>query len=316
VIGRLLRRQTLSSFDYQWRELPEGEALLSDEWFLENVERILSAELLALDPDWFRGKRVLDAGAGMGRWTVGLLRLGAHVTAVDASEHALQRLRENVEALCSPDEQRRLQTAVVDLLHPPPALAQEKFDLVFSFGVLHHTGDTRRALAGLTPIVADGGALFLYLYGEESMSRRTRATVSVARLALAVLPYRAKRRVIAAVFRRSDPHAMFDLLSPTINTRHTLAEVRRWLAELGFASVEQTIRHSELFLRATRAADDLQAFVTPLPHPPYWFERYGKGLGATETGSNTPREVSDLAELDRAQHAQRPEQEEKRERRP
>jgi 2-polyprenyl-3-methyl-5-hydroxy-6-metoxy-1,4-benzoquinol methylase len=274
MIRRLLRRQTLSSFDYQWRELPEGEALLSDEWFLENVDQILSAELLALRPHWLQEKRVLDAGAGIGRWTVGLLRLGAHVTAVDASENALERLRENVATLCSPDEQGRLQTAVVDLLHPPRELARERFDLVFSFGVLHHTGDTRRALANLAPLIAEGGLLFLYLYGKGSMSIPIRVAVSVARLGLAPVPYETKRRMIARTFRRSDPHAMFDLLSPTINTRHTFEEVRRWLDEVGFSFVETTIEHSELFIRAARAAADIERYTTPLPRPPYWFERY------------------------------------------
>jgi hypothetical protein len=42
MIRELLRRQTLASFDYQWRELPEGEALLSDDWFLEHVDAIIS----------------------------------------------------------------------------------------------------------------------------------------------------------------------------------------------------------------------------------------------------------------------------------
>jgi len=94
MIRRVLQKQTLASFDYQWRELTAGGALLTDDWFTQNVDRIISEELLCLDREWFRGKRVLDAGSGNGRWSVGLLRLGCDVVAVDASAHALDRVRE------------------------------------------------------------------------------------------------------------------------------------------------------------------------------------------------------------------------------
>ena len=82
MLSGLRRRQTLASFDYQWRALAEGDAMLSDPWFVDNVDRIASEELLAVRRSWFDGRRVLDAGCGGGRWTVGLLRLGARVTAV------------------------------------------------------------------------------------------------------------------------------------------------------------------------------------------------------------------------------------------
>ena len=59
MIRRVLQKQTLASFDYQWRELTEGGALLTDDWFTRNVDRIISEELLCLDPAWFRGKRGL-----------------------------------------------------------------------------------------------------------------------------------------------------------------------------------------------------------------------------------------------------------------
>ena len=274
MIGRLLRRQTLASFDYQWRELPEGQALVSDPWFLANVERILAEELLALRREWFPGRRVLDAGAGAGRWTVGLLRLGCEVTAVDASAHALRQLEENVASACDPAERARLSTTRVDLLDLPAELVASRYDLVYSFGVLHHTGDTRRALAQLAPLVAPDGVLFLYLYGRESLSASARALLTVERLALAPLPHALKRRVIAAVFRRSDTHAVFDVLSPTINTRHTFAEVADWMHELGFADVRPTIEHTEVFVRATRDERAIAPFALPPARPPYWFERY------------------------------------------
>ncbi|MDP9308730.1 MAG: class I SAM-dependent methyltransferase [Actinomycetota bacterium] len=269
----MLQKQTLASFDYQWRELTEGGALLTDDWFTRNVDRIISEELLCLDPAWFRGKRVLDAGSGNGRWTVGLLRLGCEVVAVDASMHALERLNESVQELV-PESRARLATDTVDLLDLPAYLASERFDLVFSFGVLHHTGNTRPALRNVASLVADDGVLSLYLYGQRSFTRRGRAALELQRLALAPLPFDLKRRLIAKR-RGTDVHQAFDELSPMINTRHRFEDVRSWLQDMGFSAVERTIEHSELFIRAQREGTTLEGFELPRPLPPYWFERYG-----------------------------------------
>jgi SAM-dependent methyltransferase len=271
VIRRLRQKQTLASFDYQWRELTEGGALLADDWFAQNVDRIISEELLCLRPDWFAGRRVLDAGCGNGRWTIGLLRLGCDVLAVDASPHALERLRDSVAELV-PDARERFHAREADLLELPPDLAGDRFDLVFSFGVLHHTGDTRRGLRNIASLVGDDGVLFLYLYGQESMTSRERAKLELRRLALAPLPFELKKRVIAS--RGLDVHQAFDALSPTINTRHTYEQVHSWLAVEGFPNVERMIEHSELFVRALRKPEAISHYLLAAPRPPYWFERY------------------------------------------
>jgi len=274
VLNRLLRKQTLASFDYQWRELPEADALLSDEWFRSNVTRIIAEELLCLRPEWCEGKRILDAGCGTGRWTVGLLELGADVTAVDFSEAALEQVREHVAEHCTEEQQARLRTQQADLLELPPELAAERFDCVFSFGVLHHTGDTHAALRSVARVAADDGVIFLYLYGQESVNRLAWARLGAERLLLAPLPFKLKQRAIHLLRPGSDVHHAFDLLSPTINDRHTYAEVREWLVESGFRDVERTIEHTELFLRGARKPEAIAPFTVRPPSPPYWFARY------------------------------------------
>lgn len=270
----LRQKQTLASFDFQWRELPEGGALLTEPWFREHVDSILSEELLCVSRDWFPGRAVLDAGCGNGRWTIGLLRLGCNVLAVDASEAALEHVQAAVEELCTEEERARLEVELVNLLELPPGLVARSFDLVFTFGVLHHTGDTRRALGNVAALAGPEGMLFAYLYGRGSLSPRSRAMIEAVRLALAPLPFSLKRKVIGKLSRRGDAHQAFDCLSPTINTRHTLEQVAGWLGEDGFDDVEQTIRHSELFVRALRDREGLTPYLLPKPKPPYWFERY------------------------------------------
>jgi SAM-dependent methyltransferase len=270
----LRQKQTLRSFDWQWRELPEGGALLTEPWFREHVDSILSEELLCVSRDWFPGRRVLDAGCGNGRWTIGLLKLGCQVCAVDASEAALGHLQSAVDELCTEEERERLEVEQVNLLDLPAGLRERDFDLVFTFGVLHHTGDTRRALRDVAALAGPEGMLFAYLYGRGSVSRKQSATLEVVRIALAPLPFSVKRKVIAKLSRGGDTHQAFDCLSPTINTRHTFEEVSAWLEDAGFEDVEETIQHTELFVRALRDPEALSSYLLPKPEPPYWFERY------------------------------------------
>ena len=52
----LRRRQTLASFDYQWRALGQGQAMLSDDWMREHADAVLADELLGIDRGWFAGR--------------------------------------------------------------------------------------------------------------------------------------------------------------------------------------------------------------------------------------------------------------------
>lgn len=268
------RRQTLASFDYQWGELPAGDAMLSDRWFRENVDRIVVEELLCVERDWFRGRTVLDAGCGIGRWTLGLLRLGCRVLAVDASDRALEGLRGQMRNL-APEAlaEGRLETERVDLLDLPLWLEGRRFDLVFSFGVLHHTGDTRRALANLASLVKPDGLLFLYLYGTRSLDLTKRIVLTALRLGLALLPFRAKRFVLKLLLPRRDTHQAFDTFSPLVNDTYAHEEVGGWLAQLGFQDVARTIDYTDLYLRARRDPA-LPLPARPPARRPYWFERY------------------------------------------
>ncbi len=241
------RSQTLASFDWQWTHLPDGDFMPGDPWFDANARWALAEEMCAISPEWFAGKRVLDAGCGQGRWTKVLLELGARVTAVDFSEAGLARTR----VLAGDTD--GLTTRRVNLLDIPIDLARERFDLVFSFGVLHHTGDTWRALENIARLVGDGGPRFLYLYGEKSWEKEEREQIERLRHSLARLPFEEKIAELRRRFPGDDPHQLFDLLSPVINDRVLFDDVVARLSSLGFERSDQTISDSEVYVRALRS---------------------------------------------------------------
>lgn len=266
IRARLARR----SFDYQWGSLPTGDWLSDDPRFGAQVERIISEEELAIDPEWFRGRRVLDAGCGNGRWTEGFVRLGCEVTAIDASANALAHVRERFG-----DAVRTLQG---DVLEADRMLSGERFDLVWSWGVLHHTADTGRGIRALERLVADDGLLYVYLYGRENMPTRvSNWKLNAARLALNTLPLRARKAVLVRLHGARGAHEAFDLLSTPLNRRTTVAEATSLLQAAGLPRVVRTIDHTEVFLRADHGVSSADAYLRPLAKPPYWFQQVAAG---------------------------------------
>ena len=103
------------------------------------------------------GDRVLDAGAGPGRFTLELLRLGAHVTALDISPGQLELLRARV-----PDVETVLGD-ITDLSRFP----DDSFDVTVCFGgPLSYVVDRAdQAVAELTRVTKPGGHLLVSVMG-------------------------------------------------------------------------------------------------------------------------------------------------------
>ena len=237
-------RQTKESFDYQWAAIPAGVAMLDNQQFRAQATSFVT-RFTALPAEWFRGKRAIDAGCGNGRYSWALCRLGAAVLSLDQSEHGLRQTAD----VCREFPAHR--TMKVDLLQPVPI--SERADLVWSFGVLHHTGDTYRAFRHIAPLVAPGGYLFMMIYGEPrpyaiddfievneyaSWGRRTANLELPAKLeAIRAGMAAGELRMVGEEF----VNGYFDAISPPINDLHTFEEVESWLLEAGFTDIRRTI---------------------------------------------------------------------------
>jgi SAM-dependent methyltransferase len=149
------QRRTAAAFGFEWQHFaemhPEYEAQ-----FLGWLEPIV--------PDFFRGKRVLDAGCGTGRHTYFAAQYGVdEVVALDLSEAV-----ETARRVLSPFENAEVVQG--DLLRPPLRTAAEGggFDLVYSIGVLHHLPDPYEGFRSLLRFVRPGGTIAVWVYGYEN----------------------------------------------------------------------------------------------------------------------------------------------------
>jgi 2-polyprenyl-3-methyl-5-hydroxy-6-metoxy-1,4-benzoquinol methylase len=110
------------------------------------------------------GKRVLEVGCGIGTDTMNFARAGAEVTAVDLSERSLDLARQRA-AVYGLTNIRFVHANVEEL---GAILGPEQYDLVYSFGVIHHTPHPDVALRELVSMLRPGGTLKVMVYHRRS----------------------------------------------------------------------------------------------------------------------------------------------------
>ena len=107
--------------------------------------------------DEARGKKVLEVGLGVGSDLLSWVRTGATVSGVDLTEASVNLIRKRLAS-----EGLSAQLVIGDAENLP--FPDAHFDIYYSWGVLHHTPDTKRALVQAWRVLKPGGTLKLMLY--------------------------------------------------------------------------------------------------------------------------------------------------------
>ncbi len=115
---------------------------------------------LAEFPRW-NGKRVLEIGCGIGTDTLNFARRGARVTAVDLTEKSLEIARQRAAVFGFQDRICFYRANAEELDHVVPV---EPYDLVYSFGVIHHTPNPDRVLEQVRRYMHERSVLKLMVY--------------------------------------------------------------------------------------------------------------------------------------------------------
>jgi SAM-dependent methyltransferase len=233
--------RTRDSFGYEWTRLYPQHGHQTAEW---QAERDIFLEYTRTVPSDYRGKLVLDAGCGNGRYAKLANDWGARVVAVDISS-AVETAQHNVGI--------RDEVAVVqaDLFRLP--FRPGTFGVVYSVGVLHHTPDAKAAFERIQPLVKPGGFFSIFIHGQGN--RVLYATNRWLRAWTAKLSYTTTWRfclVLTAIgkvlekipfvgpvvylvgrqviFFSPDQHNNFDHFSAGFTSFHRKEEIRGWYA--------------------------------------------------------------------------------------
>ncbi len=267
--------QTEATFSFQWDQMQEGEAMLSDKWFKENILTIITEREILMKKEWFRGKDVIDCGCGGGRWSYGLAKMGANITAVDINESALMATKGVLEEfdvkkdfVLTPLEQ--LKSAIPD---------GRKYDLVWSWGVLHHCFSFNESFRQAMSFVKEGGFIYLYLYGRESLNYEVDINLFKNRVRYNTLNTWEEKEKFLLDKQGGDHkklHQAHDMYAPLLNRRLEFDYVKKMLQENGFTDIVRTVDDGELHVRAVKTAmkPEDKEFIIPKTNNPYWFD-YG-----------------------------------------
>lgn len=135
-----------------------------------SAERIEAAEESLkkfLDVEELNGKTFLDIGSGSGLFSLAARRLGARVTSFDFDPKSVE-CTDALRRRYFPDDSewvvRQGSILDADLVGSMP-----KFDVVYSWGVLHHTGAMWQAISNAATLVAPGGAFFIAIYDDRGL---------------------------------------------------------------------------------------------------------------------------------------------------
>ena len=130
-------------------------------------ERIATAEASLremLECETLEGKTFLDIGSGSGLFSLAARRLGAKVHSFDFDGNSYACTKELRRRYFVGDDNWTVEQG--SALDREYVESLGKFDIVYSWGVLHHTGKMWGALANAAIPVANGGKLFIAIYND------------------------------------------------------------------------------------------------------------------------------------------------------
>ncbi len=184
------------------------------------------------------GKRVIDIGSGSGIHSVGLYELGAReLVSFDYDKHSVTATTSQWEKNGKPSNWTVMQGSILDKEYINQL---GKFDLVYSWGVLHHTGSMWQAINNALSMVADNGFLYITIYKDDNYAHsiNTKQKYNAAsKFGKKMIVTREVAKIMAKrAIRLKNPFTWNQKLERGMNIYHDLVD---WLGGLPYEAANE-----------------------------------------------------------------------------
>lgn len=237
-----LQKNTINIFSFEW-QMYSSFGWNDPIYNLEYEKRVFYEKTL-LSSKEFEDKIVLDAGCGNGRYLYWASQYGARLAIGVDLGFSVDIVQENLK------NNNRVQLIQGDIFNLP--FKDDYFEIIFSIGVLMHTGNAKKATECLVKCLRSDGKISIHLYHKSNIlyekldallrSHTTKLTIDQS-LKFTERFYRLARilyvirigKIINGLFFRIDnhPHCIFDWYTAPIATHHDYKEVFSWFKDLG-----------------------------------------------------------------------------------
>lgn len=154
-----------------WNERPcnirhSNKEIGTKEYFVEVTKRkyIVEPHILSFaEFEKYKNKEVLEVGCGIGTAAQTFIEHGAIYTGVDLSHKSIEIAKNRLNVF---DLQGNIFQANIEEIDN---VNDKKFDLIYSFGVLHHTENPEKAIDNIWKMLKPGGEFKLMMYAKNSL---------------------------------------------------------------------------------------------------------------------------------------------------
>jgi SAM-dependent methyltransferase len=170
MANKTLKEKIVDYWDRQPCNIKHSQRELgTPEYFEEVTARRYKVEPHILDFAQFhrwQGKRILEIGCGIGTDAEQFVRHGAEYVGIDISDSSLNICRDRFNTLGLRGE--FLNINLLDPADTIPAQHLGMFDLVYSYGVIHHSPDIAQHIQEIHKLVTPGGEFRFMVYAKNS----------------------------------------------------------------------------------------------------------------------------------------------------
>lgn len=223
------------------------------------------------------GERVLEVGVGVGTELVQYAKYGAIVSGIDLTDEAIRMAKRNFKVRSL--EYESLQTADAENL----PFNDDSFDLVTSWGVLHHTPNTDQAIREIHRVLKPNGnaIVFIYARGWKHYFKR----IGIHGILLGGLLKKGYNKLVndqtevhggsplTYVFTRREIQNMFDMFGEVDIQRRNLGEYIDY-APYGTKKVPAVIKNTLLLFGLDRVIGESYFIKAekgePIERPSFW----------------------------------------------